>query len=521
LVHAHPGVTEHGPHDHDHGGGHGHDHAHGHVHDHSHETDPMPDNAVPMEGVEQITVVSAGLDVGSSTSHLSISRLVLRRKGAELSTELVVAERTVLYRSPVTLTPYRSDTLIDADALEEFLDAAYAEAGYARDDIDTGVVIVTGEAANRPNAEQLAQKFAERSGTFICVSAGPHYEALLAAHGSGAAEISRLDRSTVLNIDIGGGTTKLSVITDGVITHTAALSVGARLVAFDGDTRLQRVEPPARWMLDELGSSADLGDVLPADEQERLAELMASTLAALVTGGERSALLQRLWVTEPLDPDALTDVSAIVFSGGVSEYIHGHEQADFGDLGRHLGRLIRDRLTDRGYWDRVRWSEQGIRATVLGAGEHSMQASGITSYFADDEVLPARGLKVVAAQVATPDGLADALRATAGRFELDGAQPDLVYALVLEAPIDYRLLRRIGEELLSVATAEAPLFVVVDMDVAHALGRIIREELGRTGPLIVLDGLVVGELDYLDIGRPLGPGVTVPVTVKSLTFVTR
>ena len=478
------------------------------------------EHAQPLDGLERLTLHSAGLDVGSATSHLTISRVVLRRRGSELSNQFVVAERTELYRSHVALTPYRDDARIDADRLQTFFDDAYRDAGFTPTDIDTGVVIVTGEAANRPNAEELATRFAERSGSFICVAAGPHYEALLAAHGSGAVEMSSGTAETVLNVDVGGGTTKLSLVADGAVLHTGAFSVGARLVAYDDSHRLTRVEPPGRWMLDRLGSTVGVGDVLPMPIQDDLAQLMAELVLQVVLQRPRDPLLEHLWVTDELAPELFSGIGTIVFSGGVSEYIYGRDSTDYGDLGRRLGSAVRQRLEAAVPAVTIAQPAQGIRATVLGAGQHSVQASGVTS-FLDEHVLPAAALKVVAARVDDPAGLGLALRSTAQRFELDGMTPRMAYALALDAPVDYRLLRAIAEEVASVAVSGNELFVIVDADVAHALGRILRVELHWTSPLVVVDGIAVGDLDYVDIGRPLGPGLTVPVTVKSLTFLTR
>ena len=494
-------------------------HGHGHSHSHAWETDPVPAEAVEMDGIERFTLHSAGLDVGSATSHMTISRLVLKRLGVELSNRLVVTERTELYRSPVALTPYRSDTLIDAEELQHFFDGAYREAGFTPAQIDTGVVIVTGEAANRPNAEQFATMFAARSGSFICVAAGPHYEALLAAHGSGAAALSVGGRR-VLNVDIGGGTTKLSVAVDGQVEHTGAFSVGARLVAHDGTGRLARVEPPGRWMLDKLGSSADVGDHIDEPVLAALATLMVDLVVAVIDQQERDPLLHRLWVTEEMAPALFDDVDTIVFSGGVSEYVYNRETTDFGDLGLLIGAELRHRLAGSDLGGRVAEPTQGMRATVLGAGQHSIQASGVTS-FLDERRLPVAGLKVVSATVDGPTGLADDLLATSQRFEVDGRMPPVAYALAVRADPDYSQLRGIAEELIKVADPDAPLYVVVDADVAHALGRLLRNELGWSGPLVVVDSLAVGDLDYVDIGRPFGAVGTVPVTVKSLTFLTR
>lgn len=473
-----------------------------------------------LDGIERFVLRSAGLDIGSATSHLTISRLVFKRLGTELSNQLAVAERTELYRSPVKLTPYRDDTLINAVELQAFFDEAYRQAGLSASEIDTGVVIVTGEAANRPNAEELATRFAARSGAFICVAAGPHYEALLAAHGSGAIALSASARR-VLNVDVGGGTTKLSVVSGGDVEHTGAFSVGSRLLAYDDERRINRMEPPGRWILDRLGSTLDVGDVADEPTLDAVAALMADIIIQVIAGQKRDPLLDRLWVTDPLDAQALVRLDAIVFSGGVSEYIYGREQHDFGDLGLRLGSALSARLREVvGLSERVIEPPQGIRATVLGAGQHSVHASGVTT-FLDGSQLPAIGLKVVAVTVADSAHLADALHTAAARFELDGARPHVAYALRVTADPDYRLLRGIGEALLTIADPVEPLFVIIDIDVAAAVGRILRVELGWSGALAVVDGLAVGGLDYVDIGRPLGTVGSVPVTVKSLTFLTR
>jgi ethanolamine utilization protein EutA len=483
-------------------------------------TTTAPANGQPMDGLERFTLHSAGLDVGSATSHLAISRMVFKRRGAELSNQWVVAERTERYRSEVALTPYRADGRIDADWLQDFFDDAYHRAGFTPADVDTGVVIVTGEAANRPNAEELATRFAERSGSFICVAAGPHYEALLAAHGSGAVTVSTHTTAPVLNVDIGGGTTKLSIATGGVVVHTGAISVGARLVAFDDAGRLTRVEPPGRLMLDKLGSTADVGDVLTTRLQDELAGLMAELLIQVILQKPRDPLLTRLWVTDDLAPELFSGIGSIIFSGGVSEYIYGHDSKDYGDLGLRLGNAVRRRVETARQFAEILQPSQGIRATVLGAGQHSVQAGGVTS-FTDDHALPATGLKVVAARVDEPTRLGQVLASTAKRFDLDGMTPKIAYSLTIDTPIDYGMLRAVAEEIAFAAEPDRPLFVIVDADVAHALGRILRVELGWSAPLVVVDGVDVGDLDYVDIGRPLGSGLTVPVTVKSLTFLTR
>ena len=62
-------------------------------------------------------MLSVGVDIGSSTSHLVFSRIVLER----LDSRYVVTERETFYHSDILLTPYSAEDTIDADALGAFI----------------------------------------------------------------------------------------------------------------------------------------------------------------------------------------------------------------------------------------------------------------------------------------------------------------------------------------------------------------------------------------------------------------
>jgi ethanolamine utilization protein EutA len=489
--------------------------------DFPHDHEELYAQAIELEGMESITLTSVGIDIGSSTTHLLFSRLMLRREGAAFSTRYSVSERTILWSSPILLTPYRSPTEIDFAAVRAFIEQGYAEAGLTPDMIDSGAVVITGEALKKENAQPIAEYVAEQSGKFVCASAGPHHEALLAAHGSGAVHLSRATRSTILNIDIGGGTTKLSLIRNGHVERTAAISIGARLVAFDADGRIDRLEDAGRAIGESAGIILRLGDLLPPDRRERLAARMADALLSTLEpgeGAEASPLAASLMITPPLAV-TLDAIDYIVFSGGVSEYIHGRATADYGDLGPLLGAALR-RFAARQPAGSVLEPVQGIRATVIGAGEYSVQVSGMTGFSTSSAPLPLFGLKVVRA-THDPDGnFATEIKTALRKFDLDAFEPGLMIATSIEGEIGYHALRRVADGIAKCASADsdAALIVNVEQDVAHSLGRILREELHVANPLVVIDGILVGDLDYVDIGRPIGAAGVFPVTVKSLLF---
>lgn len=467
---------------------------------------------------------SVGIDIGSATSHIVLSRLEVRRLGSSLSSRFTVAGREITYRSDVLLTPYLTASLIDTGALGEFFQGAYRAAGVAPDQVDTGVVIITGEALKKENAEQIAKMFARWSGQFICVSAGPNHEALLAAHGSGAIEMSERNHSAIVNVDVGGGTTKISLIVDGVVAHTEAFSIGARLLAVGEDSRITRMEEPARVLMRRLGFAREVGDLLGDQEKRQLAELMADVLMAAIVGGSPLEDFRReLFVTDDVESaQHRAGVDTLVFSGGVCEYITGGAATDYGDLGPALGAAVRERLAASSLAGKVVPAPQGIRATVLGASQYSLQASGQTSFVSDPGVLPAWGLTCLR-PVFSPDADAGAaMNAALRQRDLHAYQPGLAIAPVISGAIDYRVLRGYAMSILAaVATAgrDVPLFVVLGPDIAQSFGRILKRELGWPGAVTVVDGIDVGDLNYLDIGRPVSEvSGSLPVTIKSLTF---
>ncbi len=185
--------------------------------DHDDEPDdPLEDN--PIWQQDNVQLHSVGIDIGSSGTQVAFSRLHLRRLSEDLTSRYVVVRRETHFESEVHLTPYADEAQIDAAALGAILDAAYADARVEPADVDTGVVILTGEALRRRNAELIASVVSERAGDLVCKTAGHHMEAMLAAYGSGAVRMSHERGLRLLNVDIGGGTTKLTLV-DGGADH--------------------------------------------------------------------------------------------------------------------------------------------------------------------------------------------------------------------------------------------------------------------------------------------------------------
>jgi ethanolamine utilization protein EutA len=515
------------------------DHLHGHDYDHVHSGDEaadhdhdqfLADDASPEDSAlwaqDHVTLRSVGIDIGSSGTQVIFSRVHLRRMGEELSSRYFVVSRETLYQSPVSLTPYKSEELIDDAALAAIIDGAFADAGLHPDDIDAGVVILTGEALRRENAQAIADLLAEQRGEFVCASAGHHMESMLAAYGSGAARVSHDTGKRILNIDIGGGTTKLAVVDHGKVIGTAALHVGGRLAVFDGDRRLVRLDPAGKRLAALAGQSWARGGPVDPASMEKVAERMAGAVLASVAERPMPADVRHLFLTEPL-PD-LDGVDGVMFSGGVAEYVYRREARDFGDLGRLLGLALRGKL-DAGAlpWPLLPPGEC-IRATALGASEYSVQLSGNTVYVSDPgALLPRRNLQVLQPAFACgeridPDALARSIREHFTAFDLVEGEREAALALRWEGPPSYERIAAFAEGirrgLAGTVAKGMPLYIMVDGDIAQTLGAILRDEMGVASDLLVIDGVVLWDFDYIDLGRIRMPSQTVPVTVKSLVF---
>ncbi len=510
--------------DHDYGIFDEHTHAPGHHYDHDHDDDfddgPLEDN--PLWQQDNIFLSTVGIDIGSSSTQVVFSQVHLERQGEALSSRYVVVDRRLLYQSPIFFTPYVDATDIDARALGSLIDQAYREADVTPHDVDIGVVLLTGEALRRQNAEGIAHVIAHKGGEFLSASAGHHMESNLAAHGSGAVELSGRESSCVLNVDIGGGTTKLALIRDGILIQTAAFHVGGRLFVWDAWGQIIRIEPRAAEILAELDHEVQLGDMVSDTTIAALGEQLAGIIFDIVTGKQRS---DARWLTDPLEIPS--DVGTIIFSGGVSEYVADADAVGHNDIGQSLGNKLLKGLNDHKKNIRFEAAPGGIRATALGASEFNIQVSGNTGHLSDPGLLlPRKNMPVIRLTIdsadLTVDGLERRLIQSITEFDLTDYDE---FALAFEwlGEFDYELLKRFCDSIVSYMESDtehrdSSLYLLFDRDLAQSVGRILTTEYEIERPLLVLDGLRFKEFEFVDLGRIRLPSRTVPVTVKSLIF---
>ena len=324
---------------------HAHDDDTDHDHDHDIDADDGPIEDNPLWRQDNVSLTTVGIDIGSSGTQVIFSRVHLRRLAEDLTSRYYVVARETLFQSPVALTPYQSEERIDDEKLGEIIDDAYVAAQLSPDNIDTGVVILTGEALRRENAQGIAKILSEQGGEFVTATAGHHMEAMLAAYGSGAARVSSDEHKRILNIDIGGGTTKLGLVENGKVIATAAIHIGGRLQVVENG-KITRLDPAGKHHAKRAGFSWNRGDAVTAPDTQHVADVMADTLVTALTARPMPHDIAHLYLTDPIEDFGRID--GVMFSGGVAEYIYQRETRDFGDMGPRLGRAIRARHRQQG-----------------------------------------------------------------------------------------------------------------------------------------------------------------------------
>ena len=469
---------------------------------------------------EELILTSVGVDIGSSTSHLVFSRLELKLE----ATRYRVTRREILNESEILLTPYVDETKIDVEALEAFINRQYKKAKIKRDEVDTGALILTGVAVRRRNARAIGELFAQEAGKFVAVSAGDGLEATMAAHGSGAVAHSARTGGVVLNIDIGGGTSKFAICNNGKVEEVSAIDIGARLVAFNPDGALVRIEDAGRKHAGWAGMKIELGQKIHQDSLRAMVSGMMDKLFAILGPEPISEEVKSLLRLPPLTYRG--EIDSVMFSGGVSEFIYNREKTSFGDLGPLIADEIHRRIPALGML--VMEPTARIRATVIGASQYTIQVSGNTIFITPEDAVPVRNVPVVAPEFPletdelSKDAVRDATLNALRRLDLQYGRQPVAIAFHWQGSATFFRLRAFSrgvvEGLKDVLDRGHPLVLVNDGDVGGIVGLHFQEELRIPNPIISVDGIALNDFDYIDIGALIPSSGSVPVVIKSLIY---
>ncbi|MEN6388064.1 MAG: ethanolamine ammonia-lyase reactivating factor EutA [Candidatus Cryosericum sp.] len=484
-----------------------------------------------------VELISVGVDIGTTTTQIVISKLLVAetatlssmpqaRYGPARKPRADVAKKDVLYQSPVHFTPIDPNGLVDVDELEKILTADYKEAGFTPDQIDTGAVIITGEAAKSQNAERVLNIVAPLAGDFVSTVAGPSLEAHLAGRGSGAAAWSSEHFTWATNVDVGGGTTNIAVFRQGDLVDTVVLSVGGRHIQVDQATgTVKHITKSGEKMLNHLGIELKVGDVATVDVLRKVAHLMVDLIVDVLSANV-SQMARDLMETTPLSRSVAG--TTIFFSGGVADFYYDsnpirtiQDVAVYGDIGPLMGEELRNHPRVK-EWTVLK-PVHTERATVMGASHETITLSGMTIWVAPKE-LPMRNVPVIRPIF---DGIPDeqvlekSIMDGYNRWDLDPTKDRVALALDLLAVGSYDDLKKLAHGIESFATKyispSIPLILVTERDLGKALGQVVSAGLPQF-KVLSIDEVTLTEGDYIDIGQSMLGDRLVSLSVKTLIF---
>ncbi len=469
------------------------------------------------------TLLTVGIDLGTSTTQLVLSELTVENFASAFTVPRIsISDKKVIYRSDIIFTPLLNQSEIDAEPIKAFVAEQYRQAGIHKQDIQMGAVIITGETARKSNANNVLRALSGYAGDFVVATAGPDLESIIAGKGAGAQTYSETKRKPVVNLDIGGGTTNLAVFKDGEVIDTACFDIGGRLIKLDQQQKITYIAPKIQEIINKKGLTLHLGD--QATEQNLLpiiSELVA-VLENSIGLGTQSPFYQLLVTNHPLRKGE--NLPIVTFSGGVADCLNttSTNLFKYGDIGLLLGKYLRKSLIFSE--KEVLESVETIRATVVGAGSHTAEISGSTIAYRE-QILPVKNIPILKLaqedETLTVTELGQRIQEKLNWHRIEET-PQIALAIRGMSNPTFADIQRYGqgivEGLASLVAEQIPIIVMVDEDMAKALGHALSAHLPKDYPFICLDSVKVENGDYVDIGLPVAEGAVLPVIVKTLVF---
>lgn len=462
------------------------------------------------------TILSAGIDVGTSTTQIIFSRMTIQNTGGFGSVpKIEIVDKEIIHESEIYFTPLLSENEIDGDKVSDIVMSEYKKANLTPDMLTTGAVIITGESSRKSNARSVTEALSETAGNFVVATAGPDLESVLAGKGSGVARLSEETGKTVANFDIGGGTTNICLFRDGAAIDTACLDIGGRLIKVDESGRVTYIAQKLKKLADMSGISVSIGDILTPETAENICREMTEVIEQSAGLRKPDSRLELMITNHGMKSGIVPDI--ITFSGGVADCMgySGEEQFPYGDIGVFLGHavaaspLLTERMSET--------AEETIRATVIGAGNFSMEVSGSTIEYTFGS-LPIKSIPVSRIKLETAEDIPSAgeqIRKGLSRYE---NRLTAISMKGLPCP-SFKEIEAMADAVCAGAEGsdQSVLIIITEADIGKALGQALKRRI-KNRDFICVDGISCSDGDFIDIGEPLAHGKVLPVIVKTLIF---
>ena len=470
----------------------------------------------------QEEVISVGIDIGTSTSQLVLSRLVVENIASVFNVPRIkIIDREIIKRSRICFTPIIDGDVIDLERLKYFIDAEYKRLDIKHEEIKTGAVIITGETSRKVNAENVAECLSEFAGDFVVATAGPDLESIISGKGAGADILSDKEHAVVANLDIGGGTTNISVFKNGEVIDVACFDIGGRLIKFDEESRITYIAAKVKVIAEFISVHIVEGETADESKLRLIAEEMAKILEMSLGLREKNELYNILITNHGLSLGY--EIDNVSFSGGVADYIYGiqTELMAFNDIGGLLGQSIISSDIFKNL--NIKKSNETIRATVIGAGSHTTDISGSTIFYNRD-FFPMKNIPIIKISIdeECSDKIADAVKKKVDWFKTHNDFQQIAVAFTGGTDHSFKYIRKLSRNLIDglgeLILNKFKVIVLVESDIAKVLGQTLYTELDFNSDVLCIDSITVNNGNYIDIGKPIANGNVLPVVVKTLVF---
>lgn len=472
------------------------------------------------------TILSVGIDLGTSTTQLILSRLTIKNFASAFSVPRInISKKEVIFQSDIIFTPLATQTEIDAEAIKKFVADQYQKAGISKQDIQMGAVIITGETARKQNSSAVTHALSGYAGDFVVATAGPDLESIIAGKGAGTNVIAKKIRKNVVNMDIGGGTSNLGLFNDDDVLDTACFDIGGRLIKVTPETHeITYISPKVKQLIQELHLDIHEKTVATKERLQPIIDVLTQVLENSIGLGNKSPYFDLFVTNHALHPEYLVD--GVTFSGGVADCLNEILPADefrYGDIGVLLGHAVAQSEIFK--QKTVYPSVETIRATVVGAGSHTTDVTGSTIAYTDG-ILPLRNLPILKIakgdEGLEADDLATRISEKIKWYQVQNELNNVVLALVGKRSPTFSDIQRYAAGIVKGAQVlidkHEPLIIMVHEDMAKALGHSLFAQLPDRYPFVCIDSVKVENGDYIDIGEPVAGGEVLPVIVKTLVF---
>lgn len=466
-----------------------------------------------------VKITSAGLHLGAATTHLTISKLGLRKGEKSISSKSVVKTKKIFHESPIIPTPFQSDGELDIPRLQLFLNECYDAARLIPELIDTGAVVMSGRAGERKNRLAVQRMLGVQKARFLFVNEGSGLQAMLAALGAGAVAKSGVEGKRVLNVDLGGGGARLAWIGRGTIEAVRSMRGGSKVIGYDEAGTLRSLDDVGQIIALELGLDLKPGKPVTRSERQTIGKFLADTLLDYLEEEPMSEAGKKL-----LAPGrAAAPVDFVQFSGGVAEYVYGYETEPHGDAGYDWGQAIRKRAPRLGMKMNVHTPPVRARATPIGVAQHSAHLPPESVYCSHGHLHGLKNFMVVSPRFDSgtrdPRQAAEEVEKTLARFDLlADPQPFAISVDFVEEDESHEAIARgIHSVLHDRMDHDQPLVLVGESGAARSLARKIASLGLAEGDVVALCGLHTHDLDFLDVGEE-EHDAEIPVVTRALIF---